>query len=144
MSYFSEVFPVSSQLSLHLLSHPTTRHPPEQLGGLRGVAELAVMPLLVMTDRSAAAKEIVAAENNVQAAVSFEHYRHVLRTRGTPAPTSQARKERTTPRKNSLLIVLIIIFLPTCGGDTQGAATVQMEEAKGARMAIELTSSAFE
>jgi Raf kinase inhibitor-like YbhB/YbcL family protein len=103
---------------------------------------LAVMPLLVITDRSAAAKEIVAAENNAPAAVSFEHYRHVLRTRGTPAPTSQARKERTTPRKNSLLlIVLIMIFLPSCGRDP---APVQMEEAKGAKMTIEVTSSAFE
>jgi Raf kinase inhibitor-like YbhB/YbcL family protein len=50
-----------------------------------------------------------------------------------------------TPRKNSLLlIVLIMVFLPSCGGDPQGAATEQMEEAKGAKMAIEVTSSAFE
>jgi Raf kinase inhibitor-like YbhB/YbcL family protein len=55
------------------------------------------------------------------------------------------RKERMTPRKNSLLlIVLIMVFLPSCGGDPQGAATEQMEEAKGAKMAIEVTSSAFE
>jgi hypothetical protein len=80
------------------------------------VAELAVMPLLVITDRSAAAKEIDAAESNVPGAILFEHYRHVMRTRGTPAPTSQARKERTTPRKNRLLlIVLIMIFCPHVG-----------------------------
>jgi hypothetical protein len=48
------------------------------------MAELAVMPLLAITDRSAAAKEIVAAASNVPAAASFEHYRHVLRTRRRP------------------------------------------------------------
>jgi Raf kinase inhibitor-like YbhB/YbcL family protein len=41
-------------------------------------------------------------------------------------------------------MVLIMIFLPSCGGGPQGAATVPGEEAKGAKMAIDLTSAAFE
>ena len=39
---------------------------------------------------------------------------------------------------------LIIILLPSCGGDPQGAATEPREEAKGAKMTIEVRSSAFE
>jgi Raf kinase inhibitor-like YbhB/YbcL family protein len=70
----------------------------------------------------------------------LEHRRHVL-ARHTVVPTSQARKERTTPEIRLLLLVLIMIFLPSCGGDPQGAATVPGE---GAKMAIEVTSSAFE
>jgi Raf kinase inhibitor-like YbhB/YbcL family protein len=78
-----------------------------------------------------------------QQRVSFEHRRHVL-ARHTAVPTSQARKGRTTPETRLLLLVLILIFLPSCGGGPQGAATVPGEEAKGAKMAIDLTSSAFE
>ena len=78
-----------------------------------------------------------------QQRVSLEYRRHVL-ARHTVVPTSQARKERTTPETRLLLLVLIMIFLPSCGGGPQGAATVPGEEAKGAKMAIEVTSSAFE
>jgi Raf kinase inhibitor-like YbhB/YbcL family protein len=37
-----------------------------------------------------------------------------------------------------------MIFLPSCGNDPQSAATVPKEEAKGAKMAIEIRSEAFE
>jgi Raf kinase inhibitor-like YbhB/YbcL family protein len=59
--------------------------------------------------------------------------------------TSQTRKGWTTPEKiRLLLVVLIAILLPSCGGGPQGGTTVPSEEAKGAKMAIEVTSPAFE
>jgi len=62
-----------------------------------------------------------------------------------PVPTSQTRKGWTTPEKiRLLLVVLIAILLPSCGGGPQGGTTVPSEEAKGAKMAIEVTSPAFE
>jgi hypothetical protein len=41
-------------------------------------------------------------------------------------------------------VVLIAILLPSCGGGPQGGTTVPSEEAKGAKMAVEITSHAFE
>jgi Raf kinase inhibitor-like YbhB/YbcL family protein len=59
--------------------------------------------------------------------------------------TSQTRKGWTTPEKiRLLLVVLIAILLPSCGGGPQGGTTVPSEEAKGAKMAIEVTSPALE
>jgi Raf kinase inhibitor-like YbhB/YbcL family protein len=52
------------------------------------------------------------------------------------------KKGETTHR--AALLALIMIFLASCGGGPQGAATAPREEAKGAKMAIEVTSSAFE
>jgi Raf kinase inhibitor-like YbhB/YbcL family protein len=102
------------------------------------------MPLLVITDRSAAAKEGVAAESNVPAAVSFEHYRHVLRTRGDARTDEPGEKGKDDAREEQSAFDRAEHDLPLCGGGPQGVAMVQMEDAKGAKMAIEVTSSAFE
>ena len=62
--------------------------------------------------------------------------------RTAPDTDDSGKKGKATHR--AALLVLIMIFLPSCGDDPQGAATVPREEAKGAKMAIEVRSSAFE
>jgi Raf kinase inhibitor-like YbhB/YbcL family protein len=52
------------------------------------------------------------------------------------------RKGKATHR--ATLVVLIMIFLPSCGGGSQGEDTLPREETNGAKMAIEITSAAFE
>ena len=53
------------------------------------------------------------------------------------------RKERTSP-KARLLVVPIMIFLSACGGGHQAVTTVPGEETEGAKMAIDVMSTAFE
>jgi len=51
---------------------------------------------------------------------------------------------RRKATQRAAVLVLIMLFLPSCGGGPQGAATEPREEAKGAKMTIEVRSSAFE
>src|SRR5215204_1459627 len=57
-------------------------------------------------------------------------------------PVLMRLRRKATQR--AAVLVLIMLFLPSCGGGPQGAATEPREEAKGAKMTIEVRSSAFE
>jgi Raf kinase inhibitor-like YbhB/YbcL family protein len=59
-----------------------------------------------------------------------------------PVPTSPRREERTTPKAR--LLVAMMIFLYACGGGPQGVMTAPGEETEGAKMTIDVMSTAFE
>ena len=49
-----------------------------------------------------------------------------------------------TTHRAAMLVVIMLLLLPACGGGPQGAATVPGGGAKRAKVAMDLTSSAFE